>query len=47
MYTAVFACEPACGWTFAWIASGLPGEKSAFARAIARDSASSTWTQPP
>ena len=47
MYTAVFACAPACGWTFTWIASGLPGEKSAFARAIASDSASSTNSQPP
>ena len=41
------AWEPECGWTFAWTASGFPGEKRAFARAIASDSASSTWTQPP
>ncbi len=43
----MFACEPACGWTFAWTASGFDGENSAFARAIARDSASSMCTQPP
>ena len=43
----MLACEPEWGWTFAWIASGFSGEKSFFARAIASDSATSTFSQPP
>jgi hypothetical protein len=38
----MFACAPACGWTFAWSAPN-----SAFARSIASCSISSTISQPP
>jgi hypothetical protein len=42
MYTAWLACEPECGWTFAY-----SEPKSFFARSIASDSATSTNSQPP
>ena len=38
----MFACAPECGCTFAWSAP-----KSAMARSIASDSATSTNSQPP
>ena len=41
-YTAVLACAPACGWTFACSAPN-----SDFARSIASCSMMSTYSQPP
>ena len=41
-YAAMLACDPECGWTFAWSAP-----KSALARSMASCSTLSTTSQPP